>query len=97
MLDQSPMMPVHSIPPEENTFETVMVDITHKCNMACANCYLPDRTPPDMDIKRLASQPGGRVWLKLTNWQANSRGKVDPGSLRRGKLKDDGSICRMFE
>ena len=45
--------PIRSIPPSENTFETVMVDVTHRCNMACANCYLPDRTVPDMDIARL--------------------------------------------
>ena len=44
---------IRSIPPSENTFETVMVDVTHRCNMACANCYLPDRTVPDMDIARL--------------------------------------------
>ena len=42
-----------SFEPHENPFETVMVDVTHRCNMNCANCYLPDRTPPDMDIKRL--------------------------------------------
>ena len=41
------------LPPRENTFETVMVDITHRCNMRCANCYLPNRDVPDMDIARL--------------------------------------------
>jgi len=41
------------LPPEENKFETVMVDITHRCNMHCANCYLPNRHIPDMDIDRL--------------------------------------------
>jgi len=44
---------VRSIAPWENTFETVMVDVTHRCNMACANCYLPNRDIPDMDIARL--------------------------------------------
>ncbi|CTQ55911.1 Cyclic pyranopterin monophosphate synthase [Roseibium album] len=39
--------------PSDNTFETIVVDVTHRCNMACANCYLPDRTKPDMDIGRL--------------------------------------------
>ena len=41
------------LPPRENTFETVMVDITHRCNMRCANCYLPNQDVPDMDIARL--------------------------------------------
>jgi len=39
--------------PDKNTFETVMVDITHRCNMHCANCYLPNRNIPDMDIDKL--------------------------------------------
>lgn len=37
----------------EHPFETVIVDITHRCNMSCANCYIPARHPPDMDIDRL--------------------------------------------
>lgn len=42
-----------TLAPEQNTFDTIAVDITHRCNMACANCYLPDRTKPDMDINRM--------------------------------------------
>jgi molybdenum cofactor biosynthesis enzyme MoaA len=49
----SAMSPIRALEPHENTFETVMVDVTHRCNMHCANCYLPDRTVPDMDIGRL--------------------------------------------
>lgn len=44
---------VHSFPPERNPFETVVADVTHRCNMACANCYVPNRAIPDMDIGRL--------------------------------------------
>ena len=44
---------VRSFPPEENPFETVVADVTHRCNMACANCYVPNRDVPDMDIGRL--------------------------------------------
>lgn len=39
--------------PETHPFETVMVDLTHRCNMACANCYLPNRSIPDMDKNTL--------------------------------------------
>lgn len=35
--------------PEECPFETVIVDVTHRCNMACHNCYVPNRTIPDLD------------------------------------------------
>ena len=41
--------------PEENTYNLLMVDITHRCNMECANCYLPNRIIPDMDINKLYS------------------------------------------
>ncbi len=30
-----------------------MVDLTHRCNMECANCYLPNRDIPDMDVEKL--------------------------------------------
>jgi uncharacterized Fe-S cluster-containing radical SAM superfamily protein len=39
--------------PEENTFSTLIADITHRCNMKCANCYIPNRYIPDMDIQEL--------------------------------------------
>ena len=42
-----------SIEPGANTFETIVVDLTHRCNMECANCYIPNRTLPDLDIDRL--------------------------------------------
>ncbi len=39
--------------PCQSSFETVLVDVTHRCNMTCANCYLPNRDIPDMDIVKL--------------------------------------------
>lgn len=41
--------------PEDNPFTTVFVDITHRCNMACRNCYIPNREVPDMDADWLIS------------------------------------------
>lgn len=38
---------------EECPYETVVVDVTHKCNMACNNCYIPNRSIPDLDAKWL--------------------------------------------
>jgi molybdenum cofactor biosynthesis enzyme MoaA len=37
--------------PEECPFQTVIIDITHRCNMACRNCYIPNRTIPDLNSK----------------------------------------------
>ncbi len=47
------MTALRKLHPSEITFETIVVDVTHRCSMACANSYLPDRTKPDMDIGRL--------------------------------------------
>lgn len=39
--------------PEDNIFHSVIADVTHRCNMECANCYIPNRDIPDMDINKL--------------------------------------------
>jgi len=41
------------IEPEHSTFDAIMADLTHQCNMECSNCYLPNRDIPDMDKERL--------------------------------------------
>ncbi len=43
----------YELEPEKNHFSVVYVDITHRCNMACANCFLPNRSIQDMDIQGL--------------------------------------------
>ena len=43
----------YELKPEDNRFATIFVDLTHKCNMKCANCYLPNRTIADMDKSKL--------------------------------------------
>lgn len=39
--------------PEDNPFDLLLADITHRCNMECANCYIPNRHIPDMDVGKL--------------------------------------------
>ena len=39
--------------PENNIFYSVVADITHRCNMECANCYIPNRNILDMDADKL--------------------------------------------
>jgi MoaA/NifB/PqqE/SkfB family radical SAM enzyme len=50
--------------PEVCPYETVIIDVTHRCNMACANCYVPNRSIPDLDrdwlISIFARLPRGR-------------------------------------
>jgi cyclic pyranopterin phosphate synthase len=49
------VIPVHrttgvSYEPGENPYSTVFVDVTHRCNMSCRNCYIPNRDVPDLDL-----------------------------------------------
>lgn len=41
--------------PEVSPYETVIIDVTHRCNMTCANCYVPNRSIPDLDGRWLVS------------------------------------------
>ena len=45
----------HSYAPEDNPFSTLFADITHRYNMECPNCYIPNRDIPDMDAEWLYS------------------------------------------
>ncbi|MDQ4087989.1 MAG: radical SAM protein [Pseudomonadota bacterium] len=36
--------------PEDSPFDTLFADITHRCNMACRNCYIPVRDLPDLPV-----------------------------------------------
>ena len=56
------------IEPEHNTFDAIIADLTHQCNMECSNCYLPNRDIPDMDKERLYDLVGRlprRTFIRL--------------------------------
>jgi len=62
--------------PEENTFSNIVVDLTHRCNMECANCYIPNRDIPDLNeeklydvLKRLPS----RTYIRLIGAEPTMR------------------------
>jgi uncharacterized Fe-S cluster-containing radical SAM superfamily protein len=46
-------MKYYEVDPVDSTFTSIFVDLTHRCNMSCANCYLPNREFPDADLDRL--------------------------------------------
>ena len=48
------MQSYYELEPEDNHFFCIYVDITHKCNMECANCFIPNREAPDIDKDKLA-------------------------------------------
>jgi molybdenum cofactor biosynthesis enzyme MoaA len=46
-------MTYFELEPQDNIFHSVIADVTHKCNMECINCYIPNRDIPDMNIDNL--------------------------------------------
>ncbi len=74
-----------TLAPEENIFESLVVDLTHRCNMTCANCYLPNRTIPDLDVDRLydaLARLPKRTYIRLIGAEPTLR--VDlPDIIRR--------------
>lgn len=46
-------MNYYELDPKDNHFSDVMVDVTHRCNMTCKNCYVPNRDIPDLDADKL--------------------------------------------
>lgn len=61
-------MQYYELEPENNTFHSIVADITHKCNMNCANCYIPNREIPDIDLKSMYNVIGRlpkRTWIRL--------------------------------
>lgn len=39
--------------PETSPFSVVFIDVTHRCNMECANCFIPNRALPDFPADEL--------------------------------------------
>ena len=46
-------MHYYELEPENNIFSNLVVDLTHRCNMECSNCYIPNRHIPDLDVTKL--------------------------------------------
>ncbi len=70
---------------EENPFKVVIADITHKCNMECNNCYIPNREFPDMDTDMLvdfAKRLPNRVELRLIGAEPTMNDDL-PNIIRR--------------
>lgn len=75
------------IDPHNNYFETLMVDITHRCNMHCRNCYLPNRHIADIDADRLIaclSQLPKRTNIRLAGAEPTLRADL-PDLIQRIK------------
>ncbi|MCB0363381.1 MAG: radical SAM protein, partial [Bdellovibrionales bacterium] len=66
----------YEVEPEESQFYTIGVDVTHRCNMECANCYSPIRHLPDVDQNGLIDffrRLGRRTEVRLTGGEPTLR------------------------
>lgn len=69
-------MNYYELEPEQNTFSNIVVDLTHKCNMECANCYIPIRDVPDLDKEKLynfLSRLPDRTYIRLIGAEPTMR------------------------
>ena len=41
------------VTPKDSNYRIVYLDIVHRCNMECANCYLPNRDFADLETDRI--------------------------------------------
>lgn len=82
--------------PEENTFIEVVADVTHRCNMNCKNCYIPNRDVPDMNIDKLiecVSKFPKRVMLRIIGAEPTMRSDL-PSIITRVK-KAGHKVCLL--
>jgi len=66
----------YELEPKDNHFYSIFVDITHRCNMECANCYVPIRTVPDLDINKfyeVLEQLPGKAEIRLIGGEPTVR------------------------
>lgn len=69
-------MKYYELTPEENTFSNIVIDLTHRCNMECANCYIPNRDIPDLDKEKLykfLSKLPNRTYIRLIGAEPTMR------------------------
>ena len=58
----------------------IMADITHKCNMTCKNCYIPNRDVPDMDLEKFRdflSRLDGRCMIRIVGAEPTMNPRCD--------------------
>ena len=79
--------------PEQNTFSNIVVDLTHRCNMECANCYIPNRDVPDLDKEKLfefLSRLPSRTYIRLIGAEPTMRNDLPEIISSCGGFPDPG-------
>tara|TARA_Y100000114_G_C11719072_1_gene307520 strand:+ start:26 stop:907 length:882 start_codon:yes stop_codon:yes gene_type:complete len=89
-------MNYYELAPEDNSFIEVVADVTHRCNMSCKNCYIPNREIPDMDTEKLiecVSKFPKRVMVRIIGAEPTMR-KDLPDIITRVK-KAGHKVCLL--
>ena len=82
--------------PENNTFQDVIIDVTHRCNMTCKNCYIPNRDIPDLDMEKMLeaiSKFPKRTMIRIIGAEPTMR-KDLPEMISR--IKKTGNRCTLL-
>ena len=82
--------------PENNTFSDVVIDVTHRCNMNCKNCYIPNRDVPDMDMELMLeaiSKFPKRTMIRIIGAEPTMRS--DLGEMI-SRIKKTGNRCTLL-
>jgi uncharacterized radical SAM superfamily Fe-S cluster-containing enzyme len=61
--------------PQKRCFENIMISVTHRCNLNCPICYMPNKDTPDMqleEIKKVISNFSGEV-IRLSGGEPTER------------------------
>ena len=82
--------------PENNTFQDVIIDVTHRCNMTCKNCYIPNREIPDLDMEKMLdaiSKFPKRTMIRIIGAEPTMR-KDLPEMIQR--IRKTGNRCTLL-
>lgn len=82
--------------PENNTFQDVIIDVTHRCNMTCKNCYIPNRNIPDMNMEKMLetiSKFPKRTMIRIIGAEPTMR-KDLPEMIQR--IRKTGNRCTLL-
>tara|TARA_B110000503_G_scaffold125542_1_gene193202 strand:+ start:1543 stop:2469 length:927 start_codon:yes stop_codon:yes gene_type:complete len=82
--------------PENNTFQDVIIDVTHRCNMSCKNCYIPNRDVPDMNMELMLaaiSKFPKRTMIRIIGAEPTMRN--DLGEMI-SRIKKTGNRCTLL-
>tara|TARA_A100001015_G_scaffold295937_1_gene375529 strand:+ start:244 stop:1191 length:948 start_codon:yes stop_codon:yes gene_type:complete len=82
--------------PENNTFQDVIIDVTHRCNMTCKNCYIPNRDVPNMDMEKMLetiSKFPKRTMIRIIGAEPTMR-KDLPEMIQR--IRKTGNRCTLL-